>query len=52
MLYGVTAAIAYQPTPNISLAATLSYENQNSRFFLAQFDALEGIAGVSFRLRF
>jgi len=51
-LYGVTAALSYQPMPNLVVAATLSYETQDSRFFLAQFDAFEGTAGMSFRLRF
>lgn len=51
-VYGVTAALSYEPRPGIAIAATLSYETQDSRFFLANFDAFEGTAGLSFRLRF
>lgn len=52
MLYGVTAALAWQPSANVVVATTLSYETQNSRFFLAKFDAFESSAGLSLRLRF
>lgn len=51
-IYGVSAALAWQPAANVAVAASLSYESQASRFFLADFDAFEGIAGLSFRLRF
>lgn len=51
-LYGVAAALSWQPTRNLAVTATLSYESQDSRFFLANFDAFEGSAGLSFRLRF
>lgn len=51
-LYGVTAALSFRPSDNIAITANLSYERQNSRFFLAAFDALESSAGVSLRVRF
>jgi hypothetical protein len=51
-LYGVAASLSWQPTRNLAVTATVSYESQDSRFFLANFDAFEGSAGLSFRLRF
>lgn len=51
-LYGVSGAIAYRPATNLTVAVTASYENQDSRFFLATFDDFEAALALSTLLRF
>lgn len=51
-LYGVSAAVSWSPARNVSIAATASYEKQDSSFFLAEFDAWDASAGVVVALRF
>jgi hypothetical protein len=51
-LFGVSGAIAWRPAANVTMAVTASYENQDSRFFLAEFDALEAALALSAFIRF
>jgi hypothetical protein len=51
-LYGVAGALVWQFSRDVALAASISYETQESRFFLAEFEALEGTAQIGLRARF
>ena len=51
-LYGVSGAIAWRPAANLTVAVTASYETQDSRFFLATFDAFEAALALSAFIRF
>lgn len=46
---GVSASVIWRPARNMTLAASISYEDQDSTFFLSEFDALD--TGVSFSFR-
>lgn len=46
---GVSASLVWQPMRNTTLAASISYEKQNSSFYLSEFEAFE--AGLNVALR-
>lgn len=51
-VYGGSASLSWSPSRSLSIAATVGYEKQDSRFFLAEFDAWDASAGVVLAFRF
>ncbi len=49
---GISGSLIWRPLPSTTLAASLSYEKQNSTFYLSEFDAFEGGLNLSFRHTF
>lgn len=52
MIYGIAASIAWRPAPFLAVVATISFDNQDSTFFLSNFQAVEGGVGASLHYRF
>ncbi|MET0371999.1 MAG: hypothetical protein ABW039_11560 [Sphingobium sp.] len=51
-LYGVSATLGWRPSEAFSLSASIAYDNQESRLFLSDFDALELGLAITARYRF
>lgn len=49
---GVSASLVWRPTRNITMAASAAYEDQDSTFFLSEFDAVDTGLNISFRHTF
>jgi hypothetical protein len=49
---GVSASLVWRPNRSMTLSASVSYEDQDSTFFLSEFDAFDTGVGVSFRHAF
>ncbi len=49
---GISASLVWRPSRNMRISASLAYEDQDSSFFLSEFDAFDTSIGVSFRLGF
>lgn len=50
--YAASASLAWTPMPQVSFIASAGYERQKSRFFLADYDALDTAATIAVRFRF
>jgi len=46
---GISASLVWRPSRSMSVSASLAYEDQDSSFFLSEFDAFDTSVGVSFR---
>lgn len=46
---GISASLVWRPMRNMSVSASLAYEDQVSSFFLSEFDAFDTSLGISFR---
>lgn len=49
---GVSASLVWRPIRNMTLSGSISYENQDSTFFLSEFDAFDSGVAVSLRHTF
>lgn len=49
---GISASLVWRPLRSTTLAASVSYEKQNSSFYLSEFDALEGGLNISLKHTF
>ena len=49
---GLSAALSWLPTSNLTISASVAYEDQSSSFFLSEFDAIGTVANISLRQRF
>jgi hypothetical protein len=49
---GVSASLVWRPARNMTLAASVGYEDQDSSFFLSEFDAVDTGVNVSMRHSF
>lgn len=49
---GISASLVWRPSPHLTLAASLAYEDQDSTFFLSEFDAFDKGVSVSMRHSF
>jgi hypothetical protein len=50
--FQIGAVMAFRPVRNLTFAINAGYEKQNSRFFLSEYDALDGGLAVSVRYQF
>lgn len=49
---GASASLVWRPTRNLTLAASIAYEDQDSTFFLSEFDAVDSGLSISARHTF
>jgi len=49
---GVSASLVWRPSRNITMAASVAYEDQDSTFFLSEFDAVDTGLNISLRQTF
>lgn len=49
---GVSASVVWRPSRQMALSASIAYEDQDSTFFLSEFDAFDTGIGLSFRHAF
>lgn len=49
---GISASLVWRPTRNMTLAASVAYEDQDSTFFLSEFDAFDKGVRISMRHSF
>lgn len=46
---GIGASLVWRPSHNVNVSASLAYENQDSSFFLSEFDGFDMSVGLTFR---
>ncbi len=49
---GISASLVWRPSHNMSVSASVAYEDQDSSFFLSEFDAFDTSVGLSLRHSF